>query len=76
MRLDATELNQLLRLVDETRGEEIDCEELLHRVGKYIETHSGKAPPQDFDDILRHLKQCSECFEEVEALLAAFGDGE
>ncbi len=73
MKLDDTELKALLRLVDATRGREIDCDELLDRIGGYVEKFSGSVRPPGFDDIVQHLQQCPECSEEVEALLEVLG---
>lgn len=77
MTFDDTELEALLRLIDGTAAREIDCEELLQRVGGYLEVLAGgSGPPDGFADVVQHLRQCRECSEEVDALLDAFREAE
>ena len=71
MTFDDTDLEALLRLIDGTAAREIDCDELLARVGGYLEVVArGDEPPAGFADVVQHLRQCRECSEEVDALLA------
>ena len=76
MNISHKELLTLLRLVDITHPEEIDCEEFLSLVSGYLEKiDDGHVAPEGYDDFLHHLKVCPECLEEFEALYEAFRDG-
>lgn len=75
MRLGIEELKTLLRLVDVTEAEEIDCDELLERLGSYVEgLGEDGTPPPGAEDVVQHLRVCPECLEEVQALYEAFRD--
>lgn len=72
MSLDPNELRELLRLLDLTRAEEIDCEQFLHRSAAYVErVLAAGAPPPGFDDVALHLRICPECAEEFDVLYDA-----
>jgi len=75
MKLGKEELKTLLRLVDVTEAEEIDCDELLARVGSYVEgLGEDGTPPPGSEDVVQHLRVCPECLEELEALFEAYRD--
>jgi len=69
------DLLKLLRFVDLTTADEIDCMELLQRAAGYLERLGPDGPdglaPAGYEDVVRHLQLCPECLEEVEALRCA-----
>ena len=72
MNVTREQLRRILALLQNTTVYEIDCGEVLDRVGAFLETvRSGAALPRDLVDVARHLELCHECFEEFEALQAA-----
>ena len=76
MKIRHDELVALLRLVNITNAEEIDCDEFLSRVSRYVEDMMNSPDaPQGHDQLLHHLKVCPECLEEFEAFCAAVRDG-
>ena len=73
MKINHEELQTLLKLVDITNPEEIDCEEFLHRVAGHIERLSSDPESATGDEaFLHHLKVCPECLEEFQALYRVF----
>ena len=75
MKMGREELLALLRLVDITEVEEIDCGEFLERVGAYLEGLAPDGtPPPGSEDVIHHLRTCPECLEEFEALYRALRD--
>lgn len=65
-----SQIRELLRTVVATEAREIDCDEFLARVGAFLENLSrGSGPPPELRLVAQHLKICSECREEFEALL-------
>ena len=76
MKINNEELRALLRLVDLTNADEIDCDEFLSRASRYIEDLlSGDGAKQQYDALVHHLKVCPECLEEFEAHFSALRDG-
>lgn len=70
------ELLALLRLVDITEANEIDCGEFLHRVAGYLERLGPDGtPPPGYEDVVQHLRVCPECLEELEELYRALRGG-
>lgn len=67
-------LEALARVVADTVHDEISCEQLLDRLGAYVE-HRGdpKALPPLLKAVEEHLRICPECMQEYQALLAAIG---
>lgn len=63
-------LLELLASVANTRENEIDCDECLHRVAAHVEQFRPdvKLSPE-FWDVAAHLRVCLECREEFETLL-------
>ena len=73
MKATHEELLTLLKLVDITEPQEIDCEEFLHRVAGYLEQLSQKPDvPTEDEAFLHHLRVCPECLEEFQALYRVF----
>lgn len=66
------EIEALLRLVDLTRDEEIDCDECLSLVARFAERElAGKSVPESLEAVRHHLAVCAECDEEYRALQRA-----
>ena len=69
------QLRELLKVVEATAPDEIDCEEFLARVSAFVEAYSDQAGiPNDLRKVAQHAKVCSECREEVEALAELLSD--
>ena len=70
------QLAALARLTMNTRPEEIPCEELLHRVARYAElVFAGQPVPPELQPVADHLRVCTECTEELDALKKTLADG-
>ena len=71
MTITRDDLQRLLRLLDLTEAQEIDCDEFLDRVAEFAERAelSPATSPEDAR-LIRHLKICPECTEEFDALCA------
>ena len=69
MSLDRDDLLRILKLVDLTEVDEIDCSEFLNRVAGFVERQGemGKLPP-GYEEVAHHLRVCPECTEEFEVL--------
>jgi hypothetical protein len=62
-------LRRLLRNVELTHDEEIDCTTCLEQVPAYVERELAGAPAaEEMPELHLHLGQCGDCFEEYEAL--------
>lgn len=74
MRPTNEKLAELARIVAETTGEEIDCEQLLGRVAAYLRAvaDGGELSPP-LQQVAQHLRVCPECSEEFIALVRAEG---
>jgi hypothetical protein len=65
----ARALARLLRNVELTQEEEIDCTTCLDRVPAYVDRElAGADAAAEMPDLHLHLAQCGDCFEEYEAL--------
>ena len=65
-------LQQLVRSVERTIPNEIDCEEVLDRISSYLEAVQDKRIfGEELEAVRQHLSVCPECTEEFEALRAA-----
>ncbi len=62
-------LRELLKLLDVTEAEEIDCDEFLDRVVAYVENVKTEELPEARRALSQHAGVCPECREELEALL-------
>lgn len=68
--IDANDLHRLLRWLDLTADEEIDCEEFLARAAGVVERLAPDRPlPKGAAAVLHHLRVCPECDEEFQAML-------
>ena len=75
MRVDPDDLRRLLRLLEFTAADEIDCDEFLARVAALIERlRPGEQAPAGAAEVLQHMRVCPECAEEVEAMLRALAE--
>ena len=75
MSLSREDFTRLLRVLDATEQQEIDCSEFLGRVAGFIERFDPEAqPPRGYEDLVQHLRVCPECLEEFEALYQVLRD--
>ena len=66
------DLDKLVRMVAETREEEIGCEECLEQLDRFVEMRlSGLDAAQAMPLVQDHLDKCGDCREEFEMLLEA-----
>jgi hypothetical protein len=62
-------LRRLLQNIADTDDEEISCTECLQLVPQYVDLEvAGQADDRTLFPLQRHLRQCSVCREEYEAL--------
>lgn len=74
MNTTSDKIRELLRQAIATEPAEIDCEELLARVGAFVESATkGAELPAELRIVAQHLEICPECKEEIDALLRAEG---
>jgi hypothetical protein len=69
---------RLMRLIADTRDEELSCTECFDRIAAYVELETGGGDPAAAQPALaQHLRQCGVCREEYETLrdLARTDDG-
>ena len=67
------QLQALLRLIAMTAPEELDCDQVLERVGALLESLvEGEEPPRRLAAVAQHLEVCPECREEFDALLRVY----
>jgi hypothetical protein len=70
MKLTKEILRKLLRVVANTRSEEIGCEECFEKLDRFAEQKlNGKNAEEAMPLVKEHLDRCGECREEFEALL-------
>lgn len=63
-------LKQLLKMISNTREDEIDCDDVLNIVDVYAEAVArGEDPSEMLPLVKHHLELCAPCLEEYEALL-------
>lgn len=73
--LDSDTLQQLMRLVDETREGEYNCAETFDLLDEYVElVVSDEEAAALMPLVQRHLEQCPGCQEQYETLLAILQD--
>jgi hypothetical protein len=74
--LNNEQLATLLRVLGQTRPDELTCDEWLERVSGYAEaTAAGLPPPPGSELVRHHLDLCPECLEEFEALVQSLRGG-
>ena len=72
MSLLKEEIDELMRLVDLTRDDEIDCDQCLALVAEFAERElAGRSIPAALEAVAQHLSVCVQCREEYEALFRA-----
>lgn len=75
--LNRDELEKLMQVVSVTREDEIDCEECLQRVDRFVEMKLAGLDAEEAMPLVEdHLQKCGDCREEFEALLAAMREVE
>ena len=76
MKLHRDQVVKLVRLVELTRNDEIDCDEFLQRAAAGIESlaKAGAATPED-EALAHHLSICVECCEEFDEVLRLYREG-
>lgn len=66
-----------LRVLEEVRAEELDCDEIYSKLDEYVERQAGKHDAAALMPLIReHLDICPECCEEYEALLKVIEEAE
>jgi hypothetical protein len=59
-----------LRVLEEVRAEDLDCDEIFSKLDEYVERQANKKDAAQLMPLIReHLDICPECSEEYEALL-------
>lgn len=62
-------IRQLVRKIELTQDEEIDCTTCLELVPVYVDRElAGAGVAEQMPELHLHLAQCGDCFEEYEAL--------
>jgi len=70
-KLEPTELKKWVREVLSTRPDEIDCDECMEQLDRFVEmTISGRNAAEAMPLVQHHLEHCGCCQAEFEALLA------
>ena len=70
--LDSDQLKKMVRMIQETRDEEIGCEDCYTQVDAFVDQLlDGKHPEEAMPLVQHHLTICSDCMEEFQALLLA-----
>ncbi len=70
MKINRSELQKLLELLNVTASEEIDCDKFLDQMGAYAEAlMSDSLERSAYEAFCHHLNLCPECGEEFEAYL-------
>ena len=72
MKLNKNILKRLIRLIAETRSDEIGCDRCFRELDTFAEMElTGKSAEEAMPMIQYHLDHCKVCREEYEALLIA-----
>lgn len=75
--LNRDEIEKLVQVLEGTHENEIDCEECLQRVDRFVEMKlAGLDAEEAMPLVEEHLEKCGDCREEFEALLAAMREVE
>lgn len=63
-------LNKLMKMISNTREDEIDCDEVHNVIDVYAEAVArGEDPAEILPLVKHHLEMCAACHEECEALM-------
>lgn len=63
------DIDTLMRLIDLTKDDEINCEQCLSRIAEFTESElQGKSIGEGLKAVEHHLSICLECNEEYELL--------
>lgn len=69
MKLSQKEIEALMRLIDLTRDDEINCDQCLSLVAEFAERKlEGRSVSDSLKAVEHHLSVCSECSDEYEIL--------
>lgn len=72
MKLNKNILKRLIRVIVDTRSDEIGCEQCFQELDSYAELElEGKSAEEAMPMLQYHLDHCKVCREEYEALLEA-----
>ena len=72
MNIKPDPLQRIIKAIQETRSDEIDCGECFDELDQFAETVlAGKSAEEAMSLVQDHLNRCPNCHEEYEALLAA-----
>jgi hypothetical protein len=72
MKLNPARLSMILGAIAGARQEEIGCDTCWQQICQFAELElAGKDPAEALPLVHEHLRRCSECRDEYEALLAA-----
>ena len=69
------ELHRLLRALEATREDELDCAQVLAELASYVEGLTRAEERARFEGLERHLARCGCCREELRALRLALAPG-
>ncbi len=72
MKLNKNILKRLIRLIADTRSDEIGCDQCFRELDSFAEMKlTGKSAEEAMPMLQYHLNHCKVCREEYEALLEA-----
>lgn len=72
MKLSENILKRLIRVIADTRSDEIGCDQCFHELDSFAEMKlAGKSAEEAMPMLQYHLDHCKVCQEEYEALLDA-----
>ncbi len=67
--LNARQIAEFVRMVGQTREQEMVCDQCLRHLSEFAETRlTGKTPDEALSAVAQHLSVCPECAEEFDAL--------
>jgi hypothetical protein len=70
--LNPEKLKKIVRMIAETRDEELNCDGCFAEMNRFIDLLiEGKRPEEAMPLMQHHLDMCGECHEDFEALFAA-----
>ncbi len=72
MNIKLDPLQRIIKAIQETRSDEIGCDDCFEQLDQFVETVlAGKSPEEAMPLLQDHLDRCPNCHEEYEALLDA-----